>query len=99
MPGDKAVLKIVSPTIIHKTEVGGVRIVPKTPDKVRSAVRRILSEVPERYAEWIERHPSGAPRAIGGWKGPRCKTPSLPISRAYCRCSSCRPTPKRSAMS
>ena len=24
MPGDKAVLKIVSPTIIHKTEVGGV---------------------------------------------------------------------------
>jgi acyl-CoA synthetase (NDP forming) len=56
MPGDKAVLKIVSPTIIHKTEVGGVRIVPKTPDKVRSAVRRMLSEVPERYAEWIERH-------------------------------------------
>ena len=77
MPGDKAVLKIVSPTIIHKTEVGGVRIVPKTPDKVRPA----------------------PPRAIGGWKGPRCKTPSLPISRAYCRCSSCRPTPKRSAMS
>ena len=25
MPGDKAVLKIVSLTIIHKTEVGGVR--------------------------------------------------------------------------
>ena len=84
MPGDEAVL-IVSPTIIHKTEVGGVRIMPKTPDKVRSAVRRMLSEVPERYAEWIERHPSSTPRAIGGWKGPHCKTPSLPISRAYCR--------------
>ena len=69
MPGDKAVLKIVSPTIIHKTEVGGVRIVPKTPDKVRSAVRRMLSEVPERYAEWIERHPSGAPKSYRGLEG------------------------------
>jgi hypothetical protein len=35
MPGDKVVLKIVSPTIIHKTEVGGVRVVAKTPDKIR----------------------------------------------------------------
>ena len=61
LPGEKAVLKIVSPTIIHKTEVGGVSIVPKTPDKVRSAVRRMLSEVPERYADWIERHPSSSP--------------------------------------
>ena len=69
MPGDKAVLKIVSPTIIHKTEVGGVRIVPKTPDKVRSAVRRMLSEVPERYTEWIERHPSGAPKSYRGLEG------------------------------
>ena len=63
LPGEKAVLKIVSPTIIHKTEVGGVRIVPKTPEKVRSAVRRMLSEVPERYAEWIERSPSAAPES------------------------------------
>lgn len=51
LPGEMAVLKIVSPSIIHKTEVGGVRIVPKTPDRIRSAVRRMLSEVPERYAE------------------------------------------------
>lgn len=70
LPGDKAVLKIVSPTIIHKTEVGGVRIVPKTADKVRSAVRRMLSEVPERYAEWIERSPSSAPDSYRGLSGP-----------------------------
>ena len=37
LPGEKAVLKIISPTIVHKTEVGGVRIVPKTPDKVNAA--------------------------------------------------------------
>ena len=69
LPGEKAVLKIVSPTIVHKTEVGGVRIVPKTPDKVRSAVRRMLSEVPERYAAWLERCPSAAPKAYRGLSG------------------------------
>lgn len=70
IPGDKAVLKIVSPTIVHKTEVGGVRIVPKTPDSVRSAQRRMLYEVPENYAAWIERHPGAAPPAYRGLAGP-----------------------------
>ena len=69
LPGEKAVIKIVSPTIVHKTEVGGVSIVPKTPDKVRSAMRRMLSEVPERYADWIERHPAGAPAPYRGLEG------------------------------
>jgi len=69
MPGDKAVLKIVSPTIVHKTEVGGVRIVPKTPESVRSAMRRMLYEVPENYASWIERQPEAAPAAYRGLSG------------------------------
>jgi len=69
MPGDRAVLKIVSPTIVHKTEVGGVRIVPKTPDNVRSAMRRMLYEVPENYAAWIERHPEAAPPSYRGLSG------------------------------
>ncbi|MBF0302589.1 MAG: acetate--CoA ligase family protein [Desulfamplus sp.] len=55
IPGDKAVLKIVSPTIIHKTEVGGVKIVQKESSRIRSTVRRMLYEVPENYAAWIER--------------------------------------------
>ena len=69
LPGDKAVLKIVSPLIIHKTEVGGVRIVEKKPNKIRSTVRRMLYEVPENYALWIERNPQAAPkkyRTLGG---------------------------------
>ena len=69
MPGEKVVLKIVSPTIIHKTEVGGVRIVPKTPDKVRSSVRRMLSEVPEKYAGWIQANPGAEPKEYRGLSG------------------------------
>ncbi len=61
MPGDKVVLKIVSPAIIHKTEVGGVRVVVKDPDKIRSAWRRMLYEVPESLADRIERSPAHAP--------------------------------------
>ena len=69
LPGEKAVLKIVSPTIVHKTEVGGVRIVEKRPDKIRSAVRRMLYEVPEHYAAYLERHPDHAPEAYVGLAG------------------------------
>ena len=42
---------------------------PKTPDHVRSAVRRMLSAVPERYAEWIERNSRTAPVAYQGLNG------------------------------
>ena len=69
IPGKKAVLKIVSPTIIHKTEVGGVRIVEKQPSKIRSAVRAMQYEVPENYAAYIERNPDHAPEAYKGLTG------------------------------
>ncbi len=69
MPGDKVVLKIVSPFIVHKTEVGGVKVVQKTPSQVRSAWRRMLYEIPENYAAWIERYMSGAPGAYQGLRG------------------------------
>jgi acyl-CoA synthetase (NDP forming) len=65
MPGEKVVLKIVSPTIIHKTEVGGVRIIDKQPGKIRSAWRKMMDEIPERYARWIENNPTGAPAGYG----------------------------------
>ncbi len=62
LPGDKAVLKIVSPTIMHKTELGGVRIVEKQSEKILSAVRRMHSDVPEKYAQIIERDRNHAPK-------------------------------------
>ncbi|MFV0422062.1 acetate--CoA ligase family protein [Oleidesulfovibrio sp.] len=78
IPGDKAVIKIVSPTIVHKTEVRGVRIVEKTPERIRSAVRRMLYEVPENYAAYIERNPDHAPEP---YKGLRGETLQAAISR------------------
>ena len=39
IPGDQVVIKIVSPFILHKSDVGGVRISEKTNNAVLSAQR------------------------------------------------------------
>ena len=69
LPGEKVVLKIVSPTIIHKTEVKGVRVVEKDPNKIRSSMRRMLYEVPENYAAWCQANPDGVPEVYRGLTG------------------------------
>jgi acyl-CoA synthetase (NDP forming) len=69
IPGDRVVLKIVSPEIVHKTEVGGVRIVEKKADKIRSAMRRMMYEVPEALVDQIERQKIHAPDAYNGLSG------------------------------
>jgi acyl-CoA synthetase (NDP forming) len=37
-PGERAVVKVISPEILHKTEVGGVAIVPNTAEDIRAAM-------------------------------------------------------------
>lgn len=69
LPGDRVVLKIVSPFIVHKSDVGGVRIIPKHPDKIRSTWRRMMYEVAENYADRIERRPAHAPAHYQGLTG------------------------------
>ena len=69
MPGKMVVLKVVSPTIVHKTEIGGVRVVEKSADKIRSAWRRMMYEVPENCAALIERNTIHAPEAYKGLAG------------------------------
>ncbi len=69
MPGDKVVLKVISPTIVHKTEVGGVKVVEKKADKIRSAWRRMMYEVPETYAAIIEKKSSHGPAVYRGLSG------------------------------
>ncbi|MFH0783839.1 MAG: acetate--CoA ligase family protein, partial [Pseudomonadota bacterium] len=69
VPGAKVVLKIVSPAIIHKTEVGGVKVVERSAEKIRSAWRRMMYEVPENYARLIEKDPAHAPEGYRGLSG------------------------------
>ncbi|HEX6864249.1 MAG TPA: acetate--CoA ligase family protein, partial [Thermoanaerobaculia bacterium] len=45
-PGDRIVVKVVSPRILHKSDVGGVAVVPKSPAAVRAAIR----EMEHRFA-------------------------------------------------
>lgn len=69
IPGEKLVLKVVSATIVHKSDVGGVRIVENTPEKIRSVWRRMIFEVPQMYADWIARHPDMMPARYRGMAG------------------------------
>ncbi|GAB6176783.1 acetate--CoA ligase family protein [Desulfobaculum senezii] len=69
LPGDKVVLKIVSEHIVHKTEVGGVRVVDKDANAIRSAVRRMLYDVPRKFAQDITANPAHAPKAYDGLTG------------------------------
>ncbi|MBN1880049.1 acetate--CoA ligase family protein [bacterium] len=54
-PGDRIVLKIVAPVIMHKTDVGGVAILAKDLKTVQSGVADMLAQVPGRFATWIEK--------------------------------------------
>lgn len=69
LPGDKVVLKIVSPTIIHKTEVGGVRVIANSVQKIRSTWRRMIHEVPDNYVALIAQTPHYAAEAYQGLSG------------------------------
>ena len=69
MGGDRVVLKIVSNSIFHKSEFGGVRIVENTPDKVRSAWRRMTHEVGENYGRHLENNLDQRPETYGDLRG------------------------------
>jgi acyl-CoA synthetase (NDP forming) len=47
---DRVVLKIVSPRIVHKSDVGGVAVVGNEAPEVNRAVARMLAEVPARLS-------------------------------------------------
>ncbi|MGZ6220172.1 MAG: acetate--CoA ligase family protein, partial [Syntrophales bacterium] len=69
IPGEKVVIKAISPYIVHKSDVGAVRIVPKEPEQVLSAVRAMTYEVPEQYARGVMQAPDLAPAAYLGLRG------------------------------
>lgn len=66
LPGEKVVLKIVSPHINHKTDVHGVKVVEKRADEIRKAVRQMMIDVPDYYAQMVE---SGSVHDVGIYGG------------------------------
>ncbi|MFH2065798.1 MAG: acetate--CoA ligase family protein [Pseudomonadota bacterium] len=69
IPGNRIVMKIVSPTIIHKTEVKGVKILENQPAKIRSSRRRMMDEIPANYASWMEKNKSLRPHCYANLSG------------------------------
>lgn len=60
IPGRGLVLKVVSPRILHKSDVGGVRFVDRDPEAVNRAVADMLERIPESHRRWAEEsHPGG----------------------------------------
>jgi acetate---CoA ligase (ADP-forming) len=49
--GFPVVLKMASPDIVHKSDVGGVRLGVRSPDEVRSAYEALLADVARRVPE------------------------------------------------
>ena len=46
------VLKIVAPTIQHKTDVGGVVFVKNSALAVNAGIRKMMADVPRRFRQW-----------------------------------------------
>ena len=69
IPGDRIVIKIVSPYITHKTETGGIRIIPNSPEDIRSARWTMPGEVSEKYAAIIEDNQIPSVERYRGLKG------------------------------
>ena len=67
--GDKVVLKIVSPHITHKTDIGGIKIVEKTVDNIRKTILQMMTDVPEACARMFEGNRFPGVKAYAGLSG------------------------------
>lgn len=68
-PGKKVVVKVVSPMILHKSDVGGVRIVNKTVGDILSAIRSMYYEIPQAFADVVHRGRFDLPEEFAGIGG------------------------------
>lgn len=67
--GDKVVLKILSPDVVHKSDVGGVKVVPRLAGKVRSESRRMMDTVGKRFSDFLLSNPEHRLPAYEGLTG------------------------------
>ncbi len=68
-PGRKVVLKIVSPDVVHKSDMGGVKVVSRLAGKVRSESRRMVDRVSDGFAAFVETHPDQVPEPFKALAG------------------------------
>ncbi|MGB8953020.1 MAG: acetate--CoA ligase family protein [Candidatus Aminicenantales bacterium] len=54
------VLKIVSPLIVHKSDVGGVQLARRSASSVNKAVKKMLETVPRRFQAWTGQYEMSA---------------------------------------
>ncbi len=66
VPGDKVVLKIVSPDITHKTEAKGVRIIAKEMGAVEATHELMVHQVPKTYSGYLAGHQGEIPPDLRG---------------------------------
>jgi len=69
LPGEKVVIKVVSAFILHKSDVGGVRIVKKTIEAILSAQRAMYYEIPVQFGELVMRGKFDLPGELAGLSG------------------------------
>ncbi|MGC4122982.1 MAG: acetate--CoA ligase family protein [Myxococcales bacterium] len=67
--GERVMLKIVSPEIAHKTDVGGVKKCANDPKSVAEGVAKMLAEVPATMVRDIVAKPSHRPEAYQSLEG------------------------------
>ncbi len=62
LPGNKVVVKVVSPFILHKSDVGGVTICKNSLTEVLSTIRKMSFDIPERFSHFLLNQPALCPR-------------------------------------
>jgi acetyltransferase len=77
--GFPVAIKVVSPAVIHKTEVGGVMLSLRNKTEVERAVREMVSRVEPKGERGQERH-NGSGRAAGRQGGSGHRPPSPDIT-------------------
>lgn len=66
-PGERVVLKLVSPEVVHKTEAGAVVIVPKSHAEVNAEIDRLVSRhAPEAVGVLVVEFVEHEARGLGG---------------------------------
>ncbi|MFC2157801.1 acetate--CoA ligase family protein [Acidobacteriota bacterium] len=56
LPADRVVIKIISPLIIHKSDVKGVQFVQKNVDVVNATIEQMVDSVPGNFLNWAAAH-------------------------------------------